>query len=389
MASLESSILVGGVSVAVVGGGIGGLLSSIEIAKLGFNVIVYEEHGAVGLPKHCTGLISETTLSEIIRSSGINHKNIIKAKFNEYAVMLLTPNKLSMAFNIKFNEYVYLIDRVMTEQLIAQRAEDLGVNIKLKTIVSDVLIDRSGMYLIKYIVSRNVKSKMFTHVIIAEGAKRTLSSRLKLCKSIRNCYGIQALIKFSNQHYFSTPLIIVGSLSKHYFGWMVPVNDDELLVGIMDSNSPIKIYRSLTMFIKKYLREFINNKDLKVREYFGGLIPCDMRCILGVRNLCSVGDASSLVKPFTGGGIYVITRQAKALTEALRKYQDDVATMYSIKLIPLIKILKRDLIVKKLIDTVGGYRIIVRFLSNFIDTLKVKNYDDMLSSLLRGFSIFT
>ncbi|OYT45791.1 MAG: hypothetical protein B6U85_08320, partial [Desulfurococcales archaeon ex4484_42] len=179
MASLESSILVGGVSVAVVGGGIGGLLSSIEIAKLGFNVIVYEEHGAVGLPKHCTGLISETTLSEIIRSSGINHKNIIKAKFNEYAVMLLTPNKLSMAFNIKFNEYVYLIDRVMTEQLIAQRAEDLGVNIKLKTIVSDVLIDRSGMYLIKYIVSRNVKSKMFTHVIIAEGAKRTLSSRLK------------------------------------------------------------------------------------------------------------------------------------------------------------------------------------------------------------------
>ena len=382
-------MLVGLVTTGIIGGGIGGLLSSIVISKLGFDVTVFEEHEFIGLPKHCTGLVSEETLNNIVNYSGINLKEVIKAKFDEYMIVRFVSNRFNVALNLKFSKNVLLIDRVKTEQLLAHRAKDLDVNIRLRSLVSSVRVNQKGKYVVKYMSKHNVNNTTFSYLIIAEGAKRMLSSKLGLCKHVRNYYGLQTLIKVSSKHDVKAPLIIVGPVSKYFFGWIVPVHDDELIVGIMDKAPPTEVYTSLTMLIRKYLKRLINTENFEIEEYFGGLIPYDMTCTLGVGNICSIGDASSLVKPLTGGGLYVIAKQIKALSEAFKGHRDNVAILYRDKLSPLIKALRRDLVVKRFIDSLGGYDSLVRFLSVFTNTLKVYNYDNLLGSLLSSFSMLT
>ena len=47
--------------VAIVGGGPAGLLVAERCAEAGLDVIVFEEHPAVGEPTHCTGIVSLET----------------------------------------------------------------------------------------------------------------------------------------------------------------------------------------------------------------------------------------------------------------------------------------------------------------------------------------
>ena len=45
--------------VAVVGAGPAGLYAALLLAEEGFDVGVLEEHSVVGVPAHCTGVISD------------------------------------------------------------------------------------------------------------------------------------------------------------------------------------------------------------------------------------------------------------------------------------------------------------------------------------------
>ncbi|WP_158308281.1 NAD(P)/FAD-dependent oxidoreductase [Fervidicoccus fontis] len=65
----------------VIGGGISGLLTSIRLSESGCNVYLYEEHTEVGLPEHCTGIVSKKTLK--MMNAPIDE--CIKKEFTEIA----------------------------------------------------------------------------------------------------------------------------------------------------------------------------------------------------------------------------------------------------------------------------------------------------------------
>ena len=50
--------------VAIIGGGPGGLYAATQLAKGGFDVAVFEEHAAPGLPVHCTGVLALEAFDE-------------------------------------------------------------------------------------------------------------------------------------------------------------------------------------------------------------------------------------------------------------------------------------------------------------------------------------
>ena len=45
----------------VVGAGPAGLFTALLLAQEGLDVVVFEEHAAVGFPTHCTGIVSGET----------------------------------------------------------------------------------------------------------------------------------------------------------------------------------------------------------------------------------------------------------------------------------------------------------------------------------------
>src|SRR5512138_2276682 len=52
------------VDVLIVGGGPAGLYAAERIARLGHGVLVCEEHGTIGQPVHCTGILAAETFGE-------------------------------------------------------------------------------------------------------------------------------------------------------------------------------------------------------------------------------------------------------------------------------------------------------------------------------------
>ena len=64
--------------VAIVGAGPTGLQTAIRIKELGFEVSVLEEHESIGIPEHCTGLISKKGVEDLGIHLGDSLQNSIK-----------------------------------------------------------------------------------------------------------------------------------------------------------------------------------------------------------------------------------------------------------------------------------------------------------------------
>ncbi len=69
--------------VRVIGAGVAGLSFALAITATGYqDVLILEEHPRVGVPKHCTGLVSETT----VQAFGSIARSCVVSKFREYVV---------------------------------------------------------------------------------------------------------------------------------------------------------------------------------------------------------------------------------------------------------------------------------------------------------------
>ena len=108
--------------VAVVGGGPAGLYSAMLLAQEGFDVVVLEEHAAIGAPVHCTGVVSGevSSLFKVPESAVLNRPA-------DCAVVAPSGRAVTFAAN---GEDVAVIDRALFDQELATTARRAGVEIR-------------------------------------------------------------------------------------------------------------------------------------------------------------------------------------------------------------------------------------------------------------------
>ncbi len=343
-------------SIGIIGGGIAGLLIASSLLNKGFNITVYEEHKSIGLPRHCTGLISAKVLKELEGIARLSFRDIIIGKFNEYHINLIYDVKnVRRVISLRFHDHIYMIDRVMIEKVIAEEINSSGALINLKTYVDAVHIANNKKVFVRYLRRVGTHVVSHDHVIISEGAKRVLVKKLGLCKSVRNLNALQAIVKTSLRHDLNYVNVLTYNRNKHFFSWIVPLSEHELLIGLADFKNMKYVYNTLKLLMKLYVGNILRVGDYKVVKFFSGLIPLDVgECSLGYRNIFVIGDASSLIKPLSGGGLYVIVNQVKALTDTFNLSTPSVG-YYVDKLMELRKTLSMQRTIKKIIDILGGY----------------------------------
>jgi len=321
--------------VGVIGGGIGGLYVTLKIIKYS-DVELFEEHNVVGYPKHCTGLVSEGVLNLI--GSGI--RDYILNSFNMYTLIHdLRPNKY---LELKFSNYVYLIDRPKVEEYLSDEVQGRGGIIHLGMKVTSVNPSEAS------VIINNTVKRNYDIVINAEGAKALISRTYNLCSEVNYLLGLQTVVKCRNE--LDNPYVIFGSnISREFFSWLVPIDGNYVIAGLADSSRDL--YHKLMYVVKKYLVRRYGSDSISFKEFFGGLIPISTPCRQVIERLVGVGDAVSTTKPLSGGGIYAIVHQARMLEESFRNGLtiDDVIRRYKRRISRLTNNLKTQHIIRKLL----------------------------------------
>lgn len=343
-------------------------MSAITLAREGYRVDVYEEHQMVGFPRHCTGLVSDHVIRAIKNLARVNSSGWIIRKFKEYSVVLLDSDD---ELYLNFDEPVYLIEREILENELKESAEFLGVKVFLKNHVFDVNEDG--------IISTREASRNYWLVVLAEGSVMRLSTRLGMCKNQEKLLGLQAVVH-TDEVPESPKVLVADAIGKEFFGWAVPTGDNTALVGLATFSDP---YQKLN-FLMRRLEALSIIRDPRVIRFFGGLIPIGTPCQPVKGKVIGVGDTVSMIKPLTGGGLYTIVESVRALGEAFSEGIDP--GRYCDKLSPIIRMLRKQHVLRKIILVLGGYPNVVKLVVELgLYGLKLRKYDllriDLLQSL--------
>jgi len=277
---------------AVVGAGPAGSRTARDIARAGFRVALLEEHRRVGVPSHCSGLISPRTLALGEMDEGIVINRVRGAYIHtsgSQEVSLAAQEARGIA-----------IDRVRWDQGLAEQAQAAGAELVRARLVGAERVD-GGLRLHCQRDGRNL-TLTARLVIGADGAHSRVARSLGLPKPRESVYalGLEGRLPRLPSGPDFVHVFVGKVLAPSWFGWIIPLGDDRVRVGIgCDfSQRPIACYRRL---LEAFPHLFA---DLEVGHMYGGTIPVAFAPRTYADNVMLVGDAAGQVKPFSGGGIY-------------------------------------------------------------------------------------
>lgn len=355
--------------VLVVGAGLSGLLTSYVMLRRGFRVELLEEHDSIGLPRHCSGLVSDYVAGFL---GGLAREHVM-SRFTEYSVKVVEGNEVHEAMVLSFRNPVHLIDRVGLEKSLCEVVISLGGGVSMKTIATDVNLSRNLL-----VTSRGLRH--YDLVVISEGATRRLVRSLNLCRASEYLIGSQAFLSVVESPE-TVEVITSPFLDPGGFGWVIPVSEKRVILGLATTSRKANLL--LRYFAKKI---FKSSSSYRVESFFGGLIPADRPCekIAG-KNYVLVGDATSVIKPVSKGGIYPLIEEVIALRDSLDKgslIQDYMTSKYG----RLLNYLKTQHVIHETILSVGGYYKLVKSLARSgLRKVKILDYDKLVTDPATSF----
>jgi len=274
--------------IGTIGGGLAGLFTTLKLLNSGCEAEVFEEHRSIGYPKHCTGLVSESTLKML----GFEGKKCADAFFNE--IEFVFPGKGSILFRPKYR--IAHLDRVCLERSIAEAVLEKGgkINLGKRAVLSGDRVIKAGE-----------SSKTFDHILVAEGVRMSISGKLlsKLKRS-KKIFGLNMVIRAKND----LEGITVGfepNIAPGFFYWLLPLSDEKVLVGV-GTEKPKFAEKSLEAVMRIHGIRYV-----WIEEKYGGWIGLGPPAARQrIASITFIGDSFGLQKPLTGGGIYPIAKSA-------------------------------------------------------------------------------
>lgn len=277
----------------IAGAGPGGAKAAIELARAGLKVLLLEEHTQVGVPLHCSGLVTPRTLQEAsIGPWVVQHQisgGIVHSSFG--GSLRLGGDRIR----------ALVIDRLRLDQWLAQQAVEAGAVLALGCRLE--AIEREGRMLRLGFSHQGAQSHVTAPLLIgADGAGSRVARFLGQRSPAGRIRAMGATVSIPHQTEEHSVRVFAGdSLAPGWFGWMIPQGNGIARVGIgtavRSQASPRQLLHQLS---ERFPEEFA---QARVQTQTGGIIPLYQPIRTYGDNVMLVGDAARQVKPFSGGGI--------------------------------------------------------------------------------------
>lgn len=273
----------------VVGAGPVGSAAAERAASLGLSTLVLEEHGTIGHPVQCAGLLSAAAFAECLVSDRPVRNRVQGARVvSDLGGELIFDAGVTKAL---------VVDRADLDREMACAAAYAGAEFRLKSPVRRVVDD--------HVVTGgpNATEIGFGVLIAADGPKGTVARSLGITRSPTHLAGVQADVMLPET--VDTRLVeLYPNAAPEFFAWRIPVSDRVVRVGLCGETG-----------VREQFGAFLARWPGSVIHHVSGTIPLGtMPRTYGKRTLF-VGDAAGLAKPTSGGGIYTGVRSGRYAAE--------------------------------------------------------------------------
>jgi digeranylgeranylglycerophospholipid reductase len=274
--------------VLVIGAGPVGSHVAYKLAGLGYKVAVFEEHEEIGRPVCCTGIVSD----ECVQRFGIPG-DLVWQQANSAKLFAPSGEFLRVWRN---EPQAYIIDRAGFDLAWAQRAQKKGAEYSLATKVNDIAVLADSVMVQADCHEDGAQLEGKT-AVIATGFASKLPQRLGLGQVSDFIIGAQTEVSIKGidevEVYFGQ------DIAPGFFAWLVPISQDEALVGLFSRKRP-------SLYLDNLLTSLSGQGKIDgagAKATYDG-IPLNSLPKTYAQRIIVVGDAAGQVKPTTGGGIY-------------------------------------------------------------------------------------
>ncbi len=299
--------------IIVVGAGVAGCEAALEASRAGSRVLLLEEHPQVGIPSHCSGVVSLNglTLLGIEPHNAFSQRMIRGAKFY--------PPKGDPIEVRKPEPVAIIINRMKFDQYLAKQAVARGVELRTKTRVSKFERYPEGKAGVTAQEGPKYLAKM---VIDASGAGSRLPKHagLQTPDWSQLLPGLQYELVDTKQQDDMVELFFGSHRAPGFFAWSIPTGDHSARVGLASRKGNVK------KLLDDLVKEFWPKSTVDATKSGSVLVsgPID-KC--WSENFLVTGDAAGQVKQTTGGGIviggYSGMLAGRAASRAAKSPQDE------------------------------------------------------------------
>ena len=268
-----------------------GCQAAFEASKNDAKVVLLEEHPQVGVPSHCSGVVSINGLSLL----GLKPDPIFTQRTIQGAIF--NPPKGEPVEVRTKTPVAVIINRMRFDQYLAKRAVAAGVTLHMKTRVSKFeYYPNRGVGLLVQDGPR-YKGEV---VIDASGAGSRLPGQagLRTPDWSQLLPGLQYELTETRQQGAMVELFFGNHRAPGFFAWSIPTGDHSARVGLACRKGNVK--KLLDDLVKDYWPKSTVDATKSGSVLVSG--PVD-KC--WSENFLVVGDAAGQVKQTTGGGIVI------------------------------------------------------------------------------------
>lgn len=302
--------------VVVVGGGPCGSFAAYNLAKLGAEVTVFEEHPEIGVPSHCAGHLSIKGLKHLGQYPLPN--SIVESTFRGAAFHSPVGNEFSVRFP---SPVTCTVNRVLFDKHIACIAEEAGVRYHLNSRVESLIMEKGSIRGVT--VARDGKADVFHAKVVVDS--EGISSRLLRQTGLRILdrrmlvNAVQAEVENVRETETDVVEVFLGKdYAPGFYAWLIPKGDGRAKVGLATRSGNPKEFLQRLMVKHPVASKKLNSARI-LREAFHPITLGGPISRVYASGFLAVGDVASQVKPTTGGGVVFGMTAAKLAAEVAWK----------------------------------------------------------------------
>ncbi|MBN1165751.1 MAG: NAD(P)/FAD-dependent oxidoreductase [Methanospirillaceae archaeon] len=269
--------------VIVIGAGPVGCAAAQACAEGGLSTLLIEEHGTIGYPVQCAGLLSVRAFKEC----RVGPDSVLHTVCGAHIIS--GDKKLSFQTE---ETRAYVVDRMLLDQEMGQKAVAAGCDILIKSYAR--LISSTMVYCSGAMGSHSFRAKI---IIAADGPKSAIARSKGLSRPRAILSGLQCDIRHDMD---PSCVEIYPNSSDDFFGWIIPTGSGRARAGLAGLSDVAKRFQT---FMKPYQQS--------CSHFVAGAIPIGVIEKTYADHTLITGDAAGFAKPTSGGGVYTGVRSAR------------------------------------------------------------------------------